>query len=215
MIFYLGLVISFKLIIDKFFKNIIDNHSLFRSFFCFFISTLSLFNSFIKWNHLITNPLESTFLSLIINKFMFSYMLVDTVYFMFCKNIRAELILHHIICIIFYGLFYNKAILSFCASAEILSSFNWIGILYPDLEWTIKLFRLYSIIFIRFYIWIYCLFFLSKYTTYYQIAIVTLIIFICLDCYWVSIIISNYLKYGTFIKKKIIYYTNKNVKNKI
>lgn len=213
MIIYLEFVILFKLFVNKYFINIENNHSLFRSFFCFFISTLSLFNSIIEWNSLILNPIGSTYLSVIINKLMFSYMLIDTFYFIYNKNIRIELIFHHIICIIFYGLFYDKAILSFCSCAEILSSFNWIGILYPEIEWTNKLFRLYSIIFIRLFIWIYTLVFMSKFTYYYYITICLTIIFICLDCYWASIIISNYYKHKSFIKKKIISHTNKTIKN--
>ena len=203
MIFNLGIIVLFKLMTNKLFKNIQDSHSLFRSFFCLFISTLSLFYSVYEWNNLITNPLASSFLSLNINKLMLSYMLIDTIYLTFKKNIRIELIFHHIICIGLYGLFYDKRILTFCACAEILSAFNWIGILYPELEWSIKLFRLYSIILIRFYIWIFTLFFLSKYTFLYWNAFIMILIFICLDCYWVWIIISNYFRYKSFIRDKI------------
>lgn len=203
MILYLILVIFLKLLINKYFANINENHSLFRSFFCFFISTLSLFNSVIEWNNLITNPVGFTYLSTIINKFMLSYMLVDTLYFISIKNMRVELLLHHIICIILYGLFYDKAILSFCACAEILSAFNWIGILYPKIEWTNKLFRLYSIIFIRIFIWFYTMFFMLDYAFYNYLTIYFCIIFICLDCYWALIIIANYYKYEKIIKKNI------------
>lgn len=201
MILYLIFVILFKLIINKYFVNIENNHSLFRSFFCFFISTLSLSNSVMEWNNLISNPLGYTYLSTCINKLMFSYMIVDTAYLLFSKNIRLELIFHHAICLGFYGLHWDKAILSFCASAEILTSFNWIGILYPEIEWTNRLFRLYSIIFIRLFIWIYCISFMLKYTYYYHLAICFSIIFICLDCYWASIIISNYYKDINIVKK--------------
>jgi len=214
MISYLFLVILFKLIINKYFVDIQDNHSLFRSFFCFFISSLSLFNTIINWNYLMITPLETTNLSLIINKLMFSYMLVDTTYFVISKTIRIELILHHIVCMVFYGLFYDKSILAFCSTAEILSSFNWIGILYPKLEWSIKLFRLYSIVMIRLFIWLYTLFLVAKYTYYYKIATIVIIFFISLDCFWASIIISNYFKHKTFIKKKIIS-KSKTMKKKI
>ena len=116
---------------------------------------------------------------------------------------------HHIICIILYGLCWDKILLSFCASGEILSAFNWIGIMYPKYEWSIKLFKLYSIIFIRFGIWIYTLFFISKYVYLYWIGFFILFFFICLDCYWICIIISNYFTHKNFIKKKIISNTNK------
>jgi len=204
MIFSLGIIILFKFMINKLFRNIQDLHSLFRSFFCFIISTLALFYSVSEWNNLIINPLTPTFLSLSINKLMLSYMLIDTGYFILNKKIRIELIFHHVICIGLYGLYYDKGILAFCTCAEILSAFNWIGILYPELEWSIKLFRLYSIISIRLYIWIFTLFFLFKYTFLYWFAFIMVIIFICLDCYWIWIIISNYFKYKSFFLKKYI-----------
>jgi hypothetical protein len=209
MIFFLGIIILYKFIINNIFKNNVDTHQLFRSFFCFFISTLSMGSSIINWSYLITNPLNPTFLSTIINKLMFSYMIVDTIYFVLEKNTRFELLFHHVICIGLYGFFWDKSLLSFCSISEILSAFNWIGILYPKHEWSIKLFRLYAIIFIRFGVWILTLGILSKYTYYYWIGIPFVLIFICLDCYWVWIIISNYLKYKNFIKQKIISNTNK------
>lgn len=136
-------------------------------------------------------------------------MIIDTVYFVLEKNIRLELLFHHAICIGLYGFFWDKSILSFCSISEILSAFNWIGILYPNHEWSIKLFRLYAIIFIRFGIWIWTLGILSKHTYYYLVGFIFVLIFICLDCYWAWIIISNYLKYKNFIKQKIISNTNK------
>lgn len=209
MILFLGIIILYKLIINNIFKNNVDSHSLFRSFFCFFISTLSMGSSIINWTHLITNPLHPTYLSSIINKLIFSYMIVDTTYFVLEKNIRLELLVHHAICIGLYGFFWDKSLLSFCSISEILSAFNWIGILYPNHEWSIKLFRLYAIIFIRLGVWILTLGILSKYTYYYWVGLVFVFIFICLDCYWGWIIISNYLKYKNFIKQKIISNTNK------
>lgn len=139
-------------------------------------------------------------------------MIIDTMYFVLEKNIRPELLFHHCICIGLYGFFWDKAILSFCSISEILSAFNWIGILYPTHEWSIKLFRLYAIILIRFGIWINTLLILTKYNFYYWTGLVFILIFICLDCYWVWIIISNYLKYKNFIKQKILNKTNKKLK---
>jgi hypothetical protein len=136
-------------------------------------------------------------------------MLIDMGYLIQSKNIRFELIFHHAICIGIYGMYWDKAILAFCASGEILSAFNWIGILYPELEWSIKLFKLYSIILIRFYVWIFTLYILKKYEFLFFVGFIGVMIFICLDCYWIWVIISNYLKYKSFIKKKIISHTNK------
>jgi hypothetical protein len=213
MILYLGLLILFKLIISEFFNGVENNHSLFRSFFCFFISSLSIFNSIIDWNNLITNPLDTTFSALVINKLMLSYMIVDTIYFILTKNTRLELVFHHIICIIVYGLFYDKKIFSFLASAEILSAFNWIGMLYPEIEWANKIFKLYSMIFIRSFIWIFGLVFMSRYTYYFYVGILLTIIFLGLDCFWSYIIILNYFKHINFIKKKIISHTSKKIIN--
>lgn len=211
MIFYFGLIILYKIIVDYFFKNHIelDTHTLFRSFFCFFISTLSIGFSIIYWNHLIYKPLEHAYLSIFINKLMLSYMMIDTFYIIFEKNIRIELIFHHLLCIGLYGYGWDKSLLSFCSIAEILSAFNWIGILYPKYDWSIKLFRLYAILFIRLEIWFFTLCVLSQYIFLYRIGFIFIIIFICLDCYWIWIIISNYLKYKNFIKQKIILNTNK------
>lgn len=211
LIIYIILIILFKQIINNYFSKKIDTHSLFRSFFCFFISTLSIFFSINNWNNLLIKPLESTNLSIIINQLMLAYMLVDTFYYCLIlnKNIRKELILHHIICICLYGIFYDKLVMSFCSLGEILSAFNWIGIIYPKYEWTIKLFRLYSILFIRFFVWTFTLVFLYKYTYLFWLGLVGVITFICFDCYWIYIILLNYIKYKSFIKNKIMYETKK------
>jgi hypothetical protein len=211
---YLGLIILSKQIINNYFINIIDHHSLFRSFFCFFISTLSLCFSIYSWEHLFINPLEPTYLSIHINKLMLSYMLVDTTYFVITQQIRPELIFHHIVCICLYGLFYDKSIFAFCALGEILSSFNWVGILYPQHEWSVKIFRLYSILFIRFFLWIFTLFLLYQHTFLFWIGLIVVLFFIGLDCYWVWIIISNYIKYKSFIREKIISKANKIIHKK-
>lgn len=184
-----------------------ESHQLFRSAFCFFISTLSIVFSIIYWEYLISNSIETILLSTIINKLMFSYMLVDTLYICYDyynkNNLRLELVLHHLVCLCLYGIFWDKAILSFCSSAEILSAYNWVGILFPQYEWTVKIFRLYSIILIRFFIWIFTLVFLRNYNYLFWFGFIFIMIFISLDCYWVWIIISNYTKYKTFIVDKI------------
>lgn len=187
------IILLFRKIIKMFFKNL-DYHILFRSFFCLYISTMSIAVSVLNWNLLITNPLGIDNLSLFVNNMMLSYMIVDTVFYLYKKNYRLELMFHHIICLFIYG-FLNIRILSFCAINEILSSYNWIGILYPNLEWISKLFRLYSIIFVRLFVWIFVSVFLYQYQYIYQFAISIIFIFICLDIYWTWIIIKNYLKY--------------------
>jgi hypothetical protein len=156
---------------------------------------MSIGISVLNWNLLLTNPLGIDNLSLFVNYMMLSYMIVDTIFYLYKKNYRLELMFHHIICLFVYGFFFNKRILSFCAINEILSSYNWIGILYPNLEWISKLLRLYSIIFVRLFVWIFISVFLYQYQYIYQFAILLIFIFICLDIYWTCIIIKNYLKY--------------------
>jgi hypothetical protein len=222
---YLGIIFLFKYTVDIFFKKINNSHTLFRSFFCFFISTLSLCFSIYNWSYLLSNSLDPTYLSTIVNKLMLSYMLIDTFYLTKnIKEIRIELIFHHIICIGLYGLFYDKSILAFCALGEILSAYNWIGIIYPQYEWSVKLFRLYSIVFIRSFVWTFTMVFLYQYRYQYNyiflFGFISVLIFLALDCYWAGVIIVNYLKYKIFIGEKIISHTkkiialqSKNIKN--
>ena len=197
---YLGFIILFKQMVDNYYKNIIMSHGLFRSFFCFFISTISLCFSIYNWDHLLYSPLEPTNFSIIINKLMLSYTLVDTTYFVITKQTRYELILHHLVCIFLYGLLYDKSIMAFCALGEILSAFNWVGILYPQYEWSVKFFKLYSILFIRFFVWGYTLFLLYQNTFLFLAGLVVVLFFFILDCYWAGIIITNYIKHYLFIK---------------
>ena len=207
---YIIQIIIFRKIIKLLFANY-DYHTLFRSFFCLFISSFSFIASIYNWDKLLTNPFESNYLSLIINNLMISYMLIDTGYFLFKQNYRMELIFHHVICIGFYGFYNDTGILSFCAGCEILSAFNWVGIIFPNLEWTSKLFRLYSILFIRLFIWVYTLVFLSNIKNIFLLAIGFggVSCFILLDIYWTWIIIKNYFKYKNYIGCKIIKKKNK------
>lgn len=208
---YLAIIIFYKYIINIIFLKTNNSHTLFRSFFCFFISTLSLCFSICYWSHLLSNSLETTYLSSVINKLMLAYMLVDTFFITTAdvKKLRIELIFHHAICIGLYGLFYDKAILAFCALGEILSAFNWIGIIYPQHEWSVKLFRLYSILFIRFFVWTFTLVFLRHYYWLFWFGFIGVMIFFTLDCYWAWIILSNYFKYKKYIGDKIISKTKK------
>jgi hypothetical protein len=187
------IILLFRKIIKKIFIKY-EYHSLFRSFFCSFISTLSIGSSILNWNLLLTNPIDNNYMSLIINNLMLAYMIIDTSYYLSKQNYRIELMIHHLICLFIYGFFRDKCILSFCSINEILSSFNWIGIIYPNLEWLSKLFRLYSIIFIRLFVWIYTLVFLSNINYVFEFGLVFVSAFVCLDIYWSWIIISNYLK---------------------
>ena len=212
----LGCIISilfFKKIIKILFKKY-DYHTLFRSFFCLFISSCSMGISLLEWDSLISDPLGTSILTKWINIMMLSYMLIDTGYFLYKQNYRTELMIHHFACIGIYGLYLNFRILSFCAGCEILSAFNWVGIIFPGFEWASKLFRLYSILFIRLFIWIYTLIFLYNLQIGFKFIFILLIllIFISLDIYWTYIIILNYTKYKNFISNTIIAKKNKIIK---
>lgn len=187
------IILLFRKIIKTIFRKF-DYHTLFRSFFCLIISTLSMGISILNWNLLLSNPLETNNLSIFSNNLMLSYMIIDTIYFIYKQNYRRELMIHHIICLIIYTFFRDTCILSFCSINEILSSFNWVGIIYPNLDWISKIFRLYSILFIRLFVWIFTLIFIHKITNLFYIGFILVFIFICLDIYWTWIIIKNYLK---------------------
>jgi len=208
MLIYLIIILIFRKTIKLLFANY-DYHTLFRSFFCLFISSFSMGISIYGWYELVVNPLETTNLSLFVNKMMLSYMLVDTTYFLHKQNYRLELMIHHIVCIGLYGFFYDKKILSFCAINEILSAFNWVGIIFPHIEWTSKIFRLYSILFIRLFVWVYTLIFLSNIKYLFTLAFGLVTVFIFLDIYWIWIIIKNYFKYRNYIGNTIIDKKNK------
>ena len=213
MIIQLILIIFFRYIIKILFKNY-DYHSLFRSFFCFGISSLSIITCVIYWKSLIENPISYNSISYLINTFMFNYMIYDLIYFIYSKKIRTELILHHAISGLLFLFYKEYFILTFCSSCEILSAFNWIGILFPNYEWVSKFIRLATILFVRLWIWIFtiCLFYNFNYFFYLVFIIVTF--FICLDIYWLYIIFINYKKYYGFIKSEIKHNID-NKKNKI
>lgn len=191
MIIYLLFIILFKTFFKLHFKKY-DYHSLFRSFFCFGISTLSLLTTVLYWNDLILKPFDTNWISIHINKLMLNYMIYDTLYYIYSKKYRIDLIIHHIICICFFGINYDKLLLTFCSINEIISSFNWIGILYPKYIWIGKFIRLYSILFIRFFVWLYTLYFIRNDTNIFYLGLIFISVFIGLDLYWIWIIISNY-----------------------
>lgn len=197
------IILVFKKLIKMLFKSF-DHHILFRSFFCLFISTLSMGISIINWNILLKNPLETNNLSLVSNNLMLGYMIIDTIHYLYKQNYRIDLLLHHFVCLLIFGLHLDKNILSFCSINEILSSFNWIGIIYPNLEWISKILRLLSILFVRLFVWIFTLFFLSNsQPRIFQIAFILVFFFVCLDVYWIGIIIKNCLGYKNIIKENI------------
>lgn len=191
MLIYLFIIILLKTYFKSYYKKY-DYHSLFRSFFCFGISTLSLLTTILYWNNLILNPFDSNWLSIHINKLMLTYMLYDTAYYIYSNKYRIDLLIHHIICIGFFGIYYNKLLLTFCSINEIISAFNWIGILYPNYSWIGKLIRLYSILFVRLFVWIYTLYFIHNDIFIFYIGLLFVSIFIGLDLYWISIILNNY-----------------------
>ena len=197
----ISILILFRQIIKSIWTNY-DYHSLFRSFFCFIISSMSLFTSIIYWNDLITNPFDYNLSSYIINNFVLYYMVVDLVYFIYTKKIRIELILHHIMCFLLFNFFSEYFILTFCTICEIISAFNWIGILFPNYEWISKFIRLFCIILVRLWIWIFIIILSYDYNGFY-ICLFLVLFFIFLDIYWLYVIYINYKKYSGFIKKNI------------
>lgn len=196
------ILLIFRFSIKKKFITL-DYHSLFRSFFCFGISMGSIGTSIIYWDDLVINPLSSNIISNIINNFMLEYMVLDLIYFFYSNKIRPELIFHHIISGILYYFGSNYIILTFCSICEILSAFNWISILFPNYEWAAKIFRLFAILFIRLWIWLFTISLFYKYKSLFYFVFLIVSLFICLDCYWLYIIYSNYIKYLGFIKQNI------------
>ena len=228
MIIYLLIILILKYIIKYYLRNY-DYHNIFRSIFCLLISLSSLSISLLNWNNLIINPLSSSIISSIINKFMFCYMIYDLIYFFIRQRIRYELCFHHAICaLLFYN--YNYNILTFCSTCEIISGFNWISIIYPKYEWMSKYIRLTTILLVRFWIWMCTLiifknfkqiknitFNISKFIIFpfqfknsiyiniplFSFVVLLIIIFISLDIYWLCIIYKNLKNHYKFIKNKI------------
>ena len=133
-------------------------------------------------------------------------MVYDFIYFFIRKKIRIELCLHHLLCAyLFY--YYNLLILTFCSTCEIISAFNWISIIYPKYVWMTKYIRLTTILSVRFFIWFATSLILTNisnnyYVNSYHIQIPLLYIylilsfFIMLDCYWLFIILQNFIKFN-------------------
>jgi len=206
MIFHLFIIIIFQKYIKTIFKKF-NYHELFRSFFCFIISTLSLITCFLYWNELIINPLGSRWISSNINKFMLSYIGYDTLYYLNSNNYRIDLLIHHVICGIIFAFYYDKLLLTFCSINEIISAFNWVGILFPHLLITSKIIKLCLIVFVRFVVWAFVLFLLNSSISMnlglgltlmgINIGVYTIIpivlFFIGLDFYWIYIIVKNFL----------------------
>ena len=196
-------ILTFLIIAREFIKNNFnkyDYHSIFRSFFCLSISTLSAIVCFIYWDALIANPLSYNVYSYIINTFVLIYMLYDIVYFIYKKKIRADLMFHHIVCAIIFLTYRRYFILTFVTIAEIISAFNWIGLIYPTYDYITKNLRLASILFVRLWLWLYSIVLLYNTSQFYFI-LALLSIFFGLDIYWLHVIHNNYYKRAAYIKK--------------
>lgn len=209
MIYHFCFVLFLKVFVKYIFIN--SNHALFRSLFCLFISCFSLFISSVYIWDIIENPIENTIInyySYNINKFMISYLSFDLIYFAFYNELftRLELTFHHIVCL-FVLYFYSKSnILTLCTICEILSAFNWLGLLFPAFEYLCKYIRVFSILFVRLPIWMLVFLILPVKFVYYLI----LMSFISLDIYWLYIMYINYISHKIYIKDRF-----KNKKTKI
>jgi hypothetical protein len=134
--------------------------------------------------------LNASYSSLLINNFMFVYMIYDIWYFFYSKKIRYDLLLHHILCMIIFYYYKNYFIMTFGSLAEIISSMNWLSLIEKKYNYFTRMFRIFSIIFVRFPLWINII--LLYINTIYNIKVICIMsIFILLDMYWLKIIYDN------------------------
>jgi len=131
--------------------------------------------------------------SLLINNFMFVYMIYDIWYFFYSKKIRYDLLFHHILCMIAFYYYKNYFIMTFGSLAEIISAMNWLSIINNKYNSLTRLYRKFSIIFIRIPLWLNIIN-LFKNTEYNILTIGFMSIFIGLDIYWLKIIYNNIFK---------------------
>jgi hypothetical protein len=156
-----------------------------------FITIFSFSETCIHWDELKKNPLlEADTTSLIINNFMFVYMIYDIWYFFYSKKIRYDLLFHHIICLI--GFYYYKKyfFLTFGSMAEIISSLNWLSLINNKFTNFTRLFRMFSIILVRLPMWLITIT-LFKTTNFVHLSLFFMILFILLDIYWLKVIYKN------------------------
>lgn len=188
-----------------------DYHSIYRSIYCLLITIFSFYQTSCNWSELKQFPmLSATSSSLIINNFMFVYMIYDIWYFFYSKKIRYDLLLHHILCMIIFYYYKNYFIMTFGSIAEIISAMNWLSLIKKKYNYFTRIFRIFSIIFIRLPLWINI--FILYINTVYQIQVLCIIlIFILLDLYWLKIMYdninencNNYIKINKkYLKKKL------------
>jgi hypothetical protein len=171
----------------------IDYHSLYRSLFCLCITIFSSYTIFLNWDQFILNPECTSLLSYILNIFMLFYMLYDLIWIFIKRKFRLDLIIHHIFCLFIYYNYYSYMCVTYYIINECISAFNWVTIIFPNNNKLIKIinyYRLFSIIFIRFWIWLGGLYMFTNcflYTT----MCYSLIMFFSLDLYWTILIIKN------------------------
>jgi len=183
-----------------------DYHSIYRSIYCLLITIFSFYQTSCNWIEFKQFPmLEASYSSLLINNFMFVYMIYDIWYFFYSKKIRYDLLLHHVLCLIIFYYYKNYFIMTYGSIAEIISSMNWLSLINKKYNNITKIFRIFSIIFIRFPLWINII--LLYINTIYQTRVLYFMsIFILLDLYWLKKIYNNYNEnFNNYIKinKKI------------
>jgi hypothetical protein len=171
-----------------------DYHSIYRSIYCLLITIFSLYQTSCNWNELKQFPmLHATHSSLIINNFMFVYMIYDIWYFYYSKKIRYDLLFHHILCMISFYNYKKYFIMTYGSIAEIISAMNWLSLINKKYNYLTKLFRIFSIIFVRLPLWFNIINLFSNtennITSFYIMSI-----FIGLDLYWLKVIYSNMYK---------------------
>jgi len=190
MLNFLTILVFCRQFIKKIFGNK-DYHSIYRSFYCMFITIFSIYQTYFNWGNLIENPLlESNTYSLIINNFMFVYMIYDIWYFFYSKKIRYDLLFHHIICLVAFYYYKKYFFMTFGSIAEIISSLNWLSLINNKFTNFTRLFRMFSIILVRLPMWLTSIT-LFKSTIYSYISLFCMIIFILLDIYWLKVIYKN------------------------
>jgi hypothetical protein len=184
-----------------------DYHSIYRSIYCLLITLFSFYQTSYNWKELKQFPmLNATYSSLLINNFMFVYMIYDIWYFFYSKKIRYDLLFHHIICMITFYYYKNYFIMTYGSIAEIISALNWLSLINNKYNYLTRLFRIFSIIFIRLPLWLNIIN-LFKNTEYNILSSCIMSIFIGLDIFWLKVIYNNinvnkYIKINKIENKK-------------
>jgi hypothetical protein len=157
----------------------------------------------INWNILKHNPLlEVDTTSLIINNFMFVYMMYDIWYFFYSKKIRYDLLFHHLVCLFAFYYFKQYFVMTFFTMAEIISSLNWLSLINNKFINFTRSFRMFSIILVRLPMWLITIN-LYKNTIFAHLSLFFMMLFILLDIYWLKVIYCNMndLRGNNYIKK--------------